>query len=73
MEVVLGGTRRAGRAELVEDPDEVALFYEALLGQVGLRRAQRVGLGVNVDREPAREELKDALVGHGAVRVLLDR
>ena len=73
MEVMLGGIRRAGRAELVEDPDEVALVYEALLKRVGLKGAQRVGLRVNVDRKPTREELKAALAGHGAIRVMLER
>ena len=72
VKVTLGGIRRAGGAELVEDPDEVALVYEALLERVGLRGAQRVGLRVNVDRKPTREELKAALVDHGAIRVILD-
>ena len=72
VEVMLGGIRRAGRAELVEDPDEVALVYGELLDKVGIRSAQRVGLRVNVDRKPTRDELKAALVDHGAVRVILD-
>ena len=72
VEVTLGGRRRAGRAELVEDPDEVARAYGELLDRVGARNAQRVGLRVNVDRAPTREELKTALVDHGAIRVRLD-
>ena len=72
VEVTLGGIRRAGRAELVEDPDEVALVYGELLDKVGIRSAQRAGLRVNVDRKPTRDELKVALVDHGAVRVILD-
>ncbi len=36
VEVMLGGIRRAGRAELLEDPDEVARAYEALLERVGV-------------------------------------
>ena len=73
VEVMLGGIRRVGRAELVEEPDEVALVYEALLERVGLKGAQRVGLRVNVDRKPTREELKAALAGHGAICVMLER
>ena len=73
VEVMPGGIRRAGRAELVEEPDEVALVYEALLERVGLKGAQRVGLRVNVDRKPTREELKATLGGHGAIRVMLER
>ena len=72
VEVVLGGTRRSGRAELIEDPDELVLVYESLLNRVGTNNAQRVGLRVNVDREPTRDELKAALVGRSAVRVVLD-
>ena len=72
VEVTLGGIRRAGRAELVENPDEVALVYGKLLDKVGIRGAQRVGLKVNVDRKPTLDELKVALVDHGAVRVILD-
>ena len=72
VEVTLGGRRKAGHAELVEDPDEVARVYEELLDRIGPKNAQRVGLRVNVDREPTREELKAALVDHGAIRVRLD-
>ena len=70
--VTLGGRRRSGHAELIEDPDGVARAYEELLGRIGLKNAQRVGLRVNVDREPTREELKAALADHGAIRVTLD-
>ena len=72
VEVTLGGMRKAGHAELVEDPDEVARVYEELLDRISIRNAQRVGLRVNVDRKPAHEELKAALVDHGAIRVRLD-
>ena len=72
VEVMLGGIRKAGHAELVEDPDEVARVYEDLLDRLGAENAQRVGLKVNVDRKPTREELKAALVDHGAIRVRLD-
>ena len=72
VEVTLGGRRRSGRAELVEDPDGVARLYEKLFRRVGAENAQRVGLRVNVDREPTREELKAALADHGAIRVQLD-
>ncbi len=37
-----------------------------------MKNAQRVGLRVNVDRKPTREELKAALAGHGAIRVMLE-
>ena len=72
VEVTIGGMRKAGYAELVEEPDEVVRVYEELLDRLGTRNAQRVGLRVNVDRDPTREELKAALVDHGAIRVRLD-
>ena len=72
VEVTIGGILKAGHAELVEDHDGVAHFYEELLDRIGIENAQRVGLRVNVDRKPTREELKAALVDHGAIRVRLD-
>ena len=72
VEVTLGGRRRSGRAELFEDPDEVAHLYEGLLDRIGTENARRVGLRINVDRKPTREELKSALVDHAAIRVQLD-
>ena len=70
--VTLGGILRPARAELIEDPDGVARAYAELLGRIGAENAQRVGLRVNVDREPSHEELKAALADHGAIRVTLD-
>ena len=72
VEVTLAGRRRLGRAELIEDPDAVARAYRTLLDALGTESAQRVGLRVNVDREPSQEELEAALVDHGVVRVWLD-
>ncbi len=62
---------RSGRAELVEDPDEVARVCEEVLGRVSAKNAQRAGLKVNVDRQPTREELKAALADRGTIRVPL--
>ena len=70
--VTLGGIIRSGYAELIEDLDGVARAYEELFGRIGAKNAQRVGLRVNVDREPSREELKAAVADHGAIRVTLD-
>lgn len=66
------GRRRTGRAELIEDPDEVARLYGAILAQVGLRNARQLGLRATGDRLPTFDELKTALPGHAAVRLLLD-
>ncbi len=70
--VTIGGRRRHGRGELVEDPEEVARLHELLLDRVGLESAQRLGLKVNVDRGPTRDELKAVLAGRGVVRIELE-
>lgn len=71
-EVTLGGNLRRGRGELIENPDEVARLHRLLLGRIGLKNARRLGLRVNVDREPTEEELKVPLAGRGVVRIALD-
>ncbi len=71
-EVTLGGTRRRGRGELVEDPEKVACIHQLLLDRVGLKNARRLGLRLNVNRRPTDDELKAALVSRGVVRIELD-
>ena len=71
-EVTLGGIRRRGWGELIEEPDEVARIHQLLLGRIGLKNARRLGLRVNVDREPTDDELKVPLAGRGVVRIELD-
>lgn len=57
-------------AELIEDPDEVARVYGALLARVGMKHANRVGLRVSGDRLPTHDELVDAIGGVRTVIVL---
>jgi hypothetical protein len=71
-EVTLGGSRRRGRGELIEEPDEVARIHRLLLGRVVLKNARRLGLRVNVHREPTADELKVPLDGRGVVRIELE-
>ena len=71
-EVTLGGIRRRGWGELIEEPDEVTRIHQLLLGGIGLKNAGRLGLRVNVDREPTDDELKVPLAGRGVVRIELD-
>ena len=71
-EVTLGGIRRRGWGELIEEPDEVARIHQLLLGRISLKNARRLGLRVNVDREPTDDELKVPLAGRGVVRIELD-
>jgi len=71
-EVTLGSIRRRGWGELIEEPDEVARIHQLLLGRIGLKNARRLGLKVNVNREPTDDELKVPLAGRGVVRIELD-
>jgi len=71
-EVTLGGIRRRGWGELIEEPDEVARIHQLLLGRIGLKNARRLGLRVNVNREPTDDELKVPLTGRGVIRIELN-
>lgn len=70
--VTIEGRRWPGQGDLVEEPEEVARVHELLLDRLGLKNARRLGLMVNVDRWPTRDELKAVLTGRGVVRVELD-
>lgn len=65
VEVTLRGRRIPVRAELIEDPETVARFYERRLGAVGHRNARQLGIRLNVDRAPTHEELLDAVKRSG--------
>jgi hypothetical protein len=69
VELVHEGRRTLMRADLIEDPDEVARIYERLLEQLGVHhiKATKVGLKVEGDRIPTREELAAAVGGRRAV------
>jgi hypothetical protein len=57
------------RAELVEDPDEVAAIYEALIRQIGIANAKatKIGLEVIGDAMPTHEQLREAVAGRRTV------
>jgi hypothetical protein len=66
IEVTLRGCRQPARAVLVDDPVTVAEVYARLIDELGLKRAgQRLGLRINLDRAPTREELEDAVSRSG--------
>lgn len=66
IEVTIRGVRQPARAVLCGDPDEVADIYDRLIGELGVARARRrLGLRLNVDRAPSREELRDAVQRSG--------
>jgi hypothetical protein len=73
VEVRAGRTTRRMRATLVEDPERVADAYEALLPTVGVAHAKRLGLVLDGDRLPTREELIEGIGRRRALITLTDR
>jgi hypothetical protein len=66
IDVTLRGRRQGARAVLIDDPDTVGAIYERLLGELGVSRAaRRLGLRINLDREPTHAELRDAVQRSG--------
>ena len=73
VEVTLRGQRRRARALLVYDADAIAALYERLIGQFGLKRAQRrFALRVNVRRQPTRDELREMVERSGLAIVRIE-
>jgi hypothetical protein len=72
VEVVHDGLTQQMCADLIEDPDEVADVYDALLQRVGREKAMRVGLRI-ADRMPTHDELARAVDGKRAVIRLVPR
>ena len=71
LEVTVDGRRLRAYGELVEDPHEVAQIFSDLLNGLGRKRANRLGLRVNVERAHTLEELRVALVDRKVVRLSL--
>jgi hypothetical protein len=69
VEVIHDGERRPMRAELIEDADEVARIYEALLLKDGIEEAKptKIGLKVEGDRMPTCAEIAAAVGGKRCV------
>ena len=71
--VTLKGERRRGQAELLENPEEVARVYAKLIGEYGYERAgRRLGIRINLERPPTREELVDLVRRTGLSLLILD-
>lgn len=73
VEVRAGRVIRRMRATLVEDPERVADAYQRLLPEVGVAHAKRLGLVLNGDRLPTREELIEGIRGRRVLIALADR
>lgn len=67
VEVVHDGRMRRMRADLIEDADEVADIYVALLQRLGLKKAMKIGLKISGDCVPTHDELAHAVDGKRAV------
>jgi len=66
VEVTLRGSLHPMRALLVEDPAAVAVSYQAMIGRIGWKKAQRrLGISVPGGRVPTVLELKDAALLYG--------
>jgi glyoxylase-like metal-dependent hydrolase (beta-lactamase superfamily II) len=73
VEVTLEGEVRRGRAELVEEPGQVARIYADLIEGYGYERAgSRLDIRINVDRAPTHEELLDVIERSGLSFVAID-
>ena len=62
VELVHEARRIPMRAELIEDPDEVADVYSALLERYGIEKPTKIGLRISGDRIPSHEEIRSAVV-----------
>jgi hypothetical protein len=64
--VTLHGRRRPMRALLDEEPASVAVSYQAMIGRLGWKRAQRqLGISLPGGRAPTVPELQDAAGDYG--------
>jgi hypothetical protein len=73
IEVTYRGARRLAHATLVEEVETVAGIYAGLFDLIGWKAAQRrLGLRVNVDRAPTRDEIARAVRDSGLSLVRLD-
>ena len=66
VEVTLRGRRRPMHALLEEDPAAVAVSYQAMIGRLGWRKAQRqLGISLPGGRAPTLVELSDGAREYG--------
>ena len=75
VEVTLRGRLRPMHALLDEDPASVAVSYQAMIGRIGWKKAQRqLGISLPAGRVPTLLELNDAAREYGwSVIVLIPR
>ena len=69
VELLHEGQRSPMRAHLIEDPDEVASVYEALIREIGFANAKATKIGIEVTGEemPTHQQIRDAVAGRRTV------
>lgn len=73
LEVTLRGNRHRARAVLVDDPAVVAGVYHRIVEQLGWQAAQRrLGVRVNVERDPTLGELQEMISRSGLALVRIE-
>lgn len=73
IEVTLERRRHPAHATITEDVDEVAAIYDGQIAHFGHQRAGRhLGLRINVDRAPTRDELRDLARSVGLSVIWID-
>jgi hypothetical protein len=74
IEVTLHGCLRTMHALLDEDPASVAVTYQAMIGRMGWRKAQRqLGISIPGGRAPTLLELEEAARAYGWSVITLTR
>jgi hypothetical protein len=68
VELVHEARRAPMRAELIEDPDEVASIYERLIERIGITntKATKIGLKVIGEEMPTHQQVREAIAGRRA-------
>lgn len=69
--LTLDGRERSGYAVLIEDADRVSDIVMTLLERFGPGKASRIGLRVNTDRMPTRQEVRDGIRGDAYALITL--
>jgi len=72
-EVTMRGRRGPARLVLDEDPDAVASVYAGMIARVGRSDSRRLGIRINVDRDPTHAELTEAVRASGLSVLRLER
>jgi deazaflavin-dependent oxidoreductase (nitroreductase family) len=73
VKVTIKGQTIPARAELMSDPPAVASLYEQFIDEIGWEKAGRqLGIKINVDRRPTRQELEEMIARSGTSIVWVD-